>query len=119
MNNPFLKYVMKEKKENIFHSSGYGKAQSGSTIGTASSESFAKRMEIDKNRQNIKKYSDSMVAEQRFNSGVRAKQYTPPEKTEKLQNTNIDNRPQRAQMDRAPEQRPITPPAYKTNFGRK
>ncbi len=113
---------MKEKKENIIHSSCYGKAQSGAAMGTASTESFAKRMEIDKNRQNIKKYNDSMVAEQRFNSVMRAKQYIPPEKTGNQGNFGASGRSQqtRGNMNSVPKIAPSTPnpPRYKTNFGR-
>ncbi len=36
--NPFLKYVMKDKKEDVFHSSAYAKAQSGDSIGAASAQ---------------------------------------------------------------------------------
>lgn len=64
---PIVKRLIRDKKAEFFHSSAYGRAQSGGTIGAASTESFAKRREIDKNRQNIRKYDDSLVAEQRFN----------------------------------------------------
>ena len=58
MKNPFLKYVMKEKKENIFHSSAYGKAQNAGAIGAASVEGFEARMRIEKNRQIVHGYND-------------------------------------------------------------
>ena len=68
-NNPkIVKRMINGERAGIFHSSAYGRAQSGSTMGAASSESFAERRKVDENRQNIRKYSDSMVAEQRFNS---------------------------------------------------
>lgn len=80
MKNPFLKYVMKEKKEDIFHSSAYGKAQNGGTMGAASVESFEERMKVDKNRQIVRGYNDSRVANGMYANGPRAKQYVPPEK---------------------------------------
>ena len=59
--NPFLKYVMKDNKEDIFHSSAYAKAQNGGGIGAASSESYQVRVKINENRQNIKGYGDSEI----------------------------------------------------------
>ncbi len=79
MKNPFLKYVMKEKKEDIFHSSMYGKAQSGEGIGAASSQGFMERMKIDKNRQHVKGYGDSKVVTEIRGEVLKAKTYTPPE----------------------------------------
>lgn len=50
---------MKDKKEDVFHSSAYAKAQNGASIGVASSESYQVRVNINQNRQNIKGYKDS------------------------------------------------------------
>ena len=66
MKNPFTKILIKDKREDIFHSSAYAKAQSGGVMGAASVESFEKRRKIDQNRQVIQKYKDSQVANQRF-----------------------------------------------------
>ena len=49
MKNPFIKYVMKDEKEDIFHSSAYGKAQNGGAMGVTSAQSFSERMKIEKN----------------------------------------------------------------------
>ena len=76
--NQFLKYVMKEEKEDIFHSSAYGKAQNGDGIGVSSAESFATRRKIDQNRQVIKGYGNSNLVGQAIGNGPRAKAYTPP-----------------------------------------
>lgn len=76
--NPLLKYVMKAKKEDVVHSSAYGKAQSGGGIGVASTQSFAKRMEIEKKRNLVRGYGDAgVVGQARAASGVRAKKYEP------------------------------------------
>lgn len=77
--NPFVKMLIRDQKSDIFHTSAYAKAQSGSSFGAASSESFAARQKIDQNRQNIRKYNDSRVAAQRFDNAPRPKEYTPPE----------------------------------------
>ena len=78
--NPFLKYVMKDNKEDVFHSSAYAKAQNGSIIGAASSESYAVRVNIDKNRQTVRGYGDSELMAGAKKMAPRAKTYTPPPK---------------------------------------
>lgn len=78
MNNPFLKYVMKDKKEDIFHSSAYGKMQNGGSIGVSSNETFAKRMEINQNRKVVRGYGDSRLANSGINNAPRPKTYAPP-----------------------------------------
>ena len=75
--NPFTKILIKNQKQEFFHSSAYGMAQSGNVIGASSTESFAKRQEIDQNRQNIRKYNDSRVASQRYNRNLHPKQFDP------------------------------------------
>lgn len=80
MKNPFMKYIAREKKENIFHSSAYGKAQSAGALGATSKESFEERMKIEKNRQIIQKYNDSRIVSGACSNGPRAKRYVPPEK---------------------------------------
>lgn len=79
MNNPFLKYVMKDEKEDIFHSSAYGKSQSGANLGAASSESFAARRTTDQHRQFVQGYGSSRLSSTPINA-QRAKTYTPPVK---------------------------------------
>ena len=77
--NPFLKYLVKDKKEDIFHSSGYAKAQSGASLGAASSESFQVRVNINQNRQRVRGYNDSRIMTETRNRDMRAKTFTPPE----------------------------------------
>lgn len=80
MNNPFLKYMMrKEKKADIFHSSAFGKAQSGGVMGSASVGSFSDRMKMDRNRTVVRRYDDSKLVAGSKDNGSRAKKYTPPE----------------------------------------
>ncbi len=56
------------ERSQIFHSSAYARAQSGTAMGAASTESFAQRQALEQNRQNVRKYGDSLVAGQRFNT---------------------------------------------------
>lgn len=59
-----LKYAMKnDKKEDIFHSSGYAKSQSGSNFGAAggSGETFSARRDIDAERKFIQGYKNSRI----------------------------------------------------------
>ena len=79
--NPFLKYVMKDEKEDVFHSSAYAKAQSGSGIGAASSQSYQVRVNIDQNRTKVRGYGESEMITSARKNGPRAKTYTPPAKT--------------------------------------
>ena len=81
MKNPFMKYVAKEKKEDIFHSSAYGKAQNGGNMGAASSESFADRRKMERNRQVINGYGHSGVMGQVMQGGPRANTYVKPVKS--------------------------------------
>ena len=75
MRNPLLKYVMKTKKDDVAHTSVYGKAQGGG-IGATSAQSFKERMKIEKNRQMVRGYEDSRIVTQTFRvSGRKAKTY--------------------------------------------
>ena len=76
--NPFLKHVMKEHNTDIFHSSTYGKAQNGGSMGVASTESFEARKKIEENRKIIKGYGNSSVMGQTIGNGPKTKTYTPP-----------------------------------------
>ena len=75
-NNPLLGRLINEEKQDIVHSSAYGKAQSAENIGTASVESFAARKAMEASRQAIQKYRDSEVVGGAFNnSGVKSWNY--------------------------------------------
>lgn len=78
--NPFLKYIMKDEKQDVFHSSAYAKAQSGAALGSASSESYNVRVNINQNRTKVRGYGDSEIMTGAKMNGPRAKVYTPPEK---------------------------------------
>lgn len=72
-NNPLLGRLINEEKQDIVHSSAYGKAQSAENIGTASAESFAARKAMEASRQAIRKYKDSKVVDGAYNnSGVKS-----------------------------------------------
>ena len=82
MNNPFLKRLIKEKKEDVVHSSAYAQVQNEGKIGSASVESFTKRLSIDKNRQVVRRYGDSQIVNEAWgNAGMRAKKYEAPQKS--------------------------------------
>ena len=60
--NPLLKYLIKEKKEDVVHSTGYGVAQNEGGFGTASAKSFANRQDTEANRSMVGGYKDSKIA---------------------------------------------------------
>lgn len=64
MGGLFSKFVIKEKKDDVVHSSGYGVAQNGGALGASSGVSFSERMRINNNRSRVKKYGDSKIANQ-------------------------------------------------------
>ena len=78
MKDLILKYIKKDSKEDIFHSSAYGKAQNSSSMGTASTETFSKRRELDQHRQAVRRYGESRIANNAALNGPHAKPYTPP-----------------------------------------
>lgn len=70
---------MKDQKEDVFHSSAYAKAQSGTAFGAASSESYQVRVNINQNRQKVRGYGDSELMMGAKSQGPKAKAYTPPQ----------------------------------------
>lgn len=46
----------------IFHSTGYAEIAHGSSIGSSSAESFGQRRHINRTRQSVRRYGDSMIA---------------------------------------------------------
>lgn len=78
MKDLILKYVKKDKKENIFHSSAYARAQSQANLGAASAESFAKRKQLDRHRQAVRRYDESGIVSSGAMNGPHAKPYVPP-----------------------------------------
>ena len=58
-------YVVKSSLEEVAHSSGYAKAQSGGKIGAASSQSFAQRQAIDYGNSKVRSYRDSQLGQLR------------------------------------------------------
>lgn len=68
----FSKYVMKDQnKSEVFHSSAYGQAQNGTSMGAASTESFATRRSLDGSRRFVKGYGDSKIAASSMSAGPR------------------------------------------------
>lgn len=68
-----LKYAMKnDKKEEIFHSSGYARAQAGDNFGAAGGETFDARRDIETDRKYIQGYKNSRITNE-YRSLQRAK----------------------------------------------
>ena len=76
--NPFLKYLIKEKKEDILHTSAYAKVQNGDAFGASSTQSFEERKKVEANRQIVRGYNDSKLMQQARVSAPRAATYTKP-----------------------------------------
>ena len=76
--NPFLKYLIKEKKEDVLHTSAYAKVQNGTGFGASSSQSFEDRQKIEANRQIVRGYNDSKLMQQARVSAPRATTYVKP-----------------------------------------
>ena len=76
--NPLLKYMMKAKKEDVIHSSGYAMVQNQG-IGAASTSSFEQRQKMEGNRTRVKGYRDSAIASGAVNMRPKAATYKPPE----------------------------------------
>ena len=69
---------MKDKKEDVFHSSAYAKAQNGAALGAASTESYQVRVNINQNRTRVRGYGDSELMTGVRNNGPKAKTYVVP-----------------------------------------
>ena len=78
--NPFFKYLIKDKKEDIFHSSAYAKAQNGASIGVASSGSYQARVNVNQNRQKVRGYKDSEIMRSVGKEIRKAETYKAPTK---------------------------------------
>ena len=77
--NPFLKYVMKDKTENVIHSSAYANAQNADRMGTTDSMSFSQRMAIESNRKIVRSYRDSKIVNETSTGKSKATQYSASE----------------------------------------
>ena len=74
--NPFLHRLMKDKKDDIVHSSAYAEAQNSEGIGAASVQSFEDRKKIEANRTTIQGYRDSrLVNDALGKAGTELKSY--------------------------------------------
>ena len=63
--NPLLGYLMKDRKEDVVHTSTYAEAQNRGKIGAASAEGFQARLTADENRAFVQRYRDSKVGDSR------------------------------------------------------
>lgn len=77
--NPFLKFVMKDKTEDVIHSSTYANAQNAHGMGTTDSMSFSQRMAIESNRKIVRSYRDSKIVNETSTGKSKATQYSASE----------------------------------------
>lgn len=77
MYNPFLKRLMKDRKEDIIHTSTYAEAQNQG-IGSTSSSTFTERQRVEQNRTVVQSYRDAQLVRESLNSGLKAKKYVEP-----------------------------------------
>ncbi|MBQ7201945.1 hypothetical protein IJS18_00955 [Candidatus Saccharibacteria bacterium] len=78
MSEILKKYIIKNQKEDVFHTSGFSKAQSGNNMGSASTETFSARQALERNRQHIKGYHHSTLMGRNIVAGSpHPKTYTP------------------------------------------
>lgn len=61
-----IRRFFRDGNEDYFHSSVHARAASGDRIGATSTQSFNERHLVERNRQIVQRYHDSMVA--RYNS---------------------------------------------------
>lgn len=74
MINPLLGRLMKEKKEDVVHTSAFAEAQNRGGFGSTSTESFERRREIDQQRTLVGGYRDARVVSDRGVEAWRIKQ---------------------------------------------
>lgn len=120
MKNPFIKYLMREQKEDIFHSSAYGKAQNAGAIGAASTESFEERMKVERNRKIVQGYNDSRIVNGAYMNGPKAKKYVPKEKREETLKKTVAEKNQEISKTNttASAVKKTFAPNIKPNFGK-
>lgn len=108
----FSKYVMKdENKSEIFHSSAYGQAQNGESLGSASTESFETRRNQDQNRQFIQGYNSSKVMGSAFSPAARPATVKPGDlPTSRVSSASRPGMPSGTSM-RTPAGTPMRTPA--------
>ena len=57
------KFINNVPKEDILHSNGLAKVASGSALGSGSVETFRGRERIDRSRQSVRRYGESMIGQ--------------------------------------------------------
>ncbi len=79
MTSLLSKYIIKDNKDDVFHSTAYSKAQNGGSMGAASTETFAARQALERNRQHIANYHQSNIMGKNIVQGApKPKTYQPP-----------------------------------------
>jgi hypothetical protein len=57
------KFINNVSKENIFHSNDMAKIATGGTLGSGSAETFQRRSQINRSRQSVRRYGESMIGQ--------------------------------------------------------
>ncbi|MBR2543807.1 hypothetical protein IKF04_00710 [Candidatus Saccharibacteria bacterium] len=70
---------MKDKTEDVIHSSAYANAQNADRMGTTDSMSFSQRMAIEGNRKIVRSYRDSKIVNETSTGKSKATQYSASE----------------------------------------
>ncbi len=81
------------------HSSAYAKVAQGDTVGSTNAQTFQQRQELHRNRQEVRHYGASMIAQGHMR-----------EETQMQQGVNPLRRPQRLGTPARPGVRPSLPP---------
>lgn len=68
LNNRFIN----QPGSDAFHTSGYAKVAQGGAIGATSSESFNRRLQVDRNRRAVGRYGESMIGRNYMREEVRS-----------------------------------------------
>ena len=74
LNGKIIQRVTGVKSSDVMHSSGYARTQNAGNFGSATTETFAERQEVEKNRELIQGYKHAQVA-QRKNLMPKARTY--------------------------------------------
>ena len=92
------KHIVKSDDDQSFHTSGYATANNGQRIGAVSTQSFEKRIQMEKNRQRVGSYRQSAMGNSY--SAVRPKTVEPGQLTT------------RSAIANARSEAPAPPPKY-------
>jgi len=103
MNN----HIVKADDNQPFHTSGYAQVATGNRMGSVSTMSFERRQQIEKNRQKINNYRQSVVGS--YRTSLRAKSVVEGESTNR---NAIAQRPSTTGAQPMAPAKPAPPPRF-------